>query len=327
MSDNWKCRTFQPGDEAGIIDLYRDVFHLQMSPDLWRWMYLSLPAGPAVIVVLETDGRLVGHYGVQPREFWISGSKTTVGFAVGTMVQPELRSVKALVEMARLAYVSCRERGFSWLYAFPNDAAHKSALCAVGLESAAAARRVGWPIAAGQWRPFRHRSLLATVSLKSELRQTFSAEDGLACGSRHRIRSARSANFLRWRFFDRPGGQYVLHTVDDGSHVSGYAVVKRYVRDDIAYGHILDWRVNRRGQDRSTELLASLWNQFTEWEVERVSCWAGGEPQLELKLARAGLTRTGRKSNFCYFELQGGHSAELSEESAWQFDMADSDVY
>ena len=67
-----------------------------MSPELWRWMYQSPPAGPAVIVVLESDDRLVGHYGVQPREFWISGRRTTVGFAVGTMVPPATAKRKGL---------------------------------------------------------------------------------------------------------------------------------------------------------------------------------------------------------------------------------------
>ena len=135
MSTSWNCRAYQPGDETGIIELYGEVFHLEMSPELWRWMYQSPPAGPAVIVVLESDDGLVGHYGVQPREFWISGHRTTVGFAVGTMVHPELRSVKALVEMAQLAYAICRERKFPWLYAFPNDAAHRRALRIVGLDA------------------------------------------------------------------------------------------------------------------------------------------------------------------------------------------------
>ena len=141
------------------------------------------------------------------------------------------------------------------------------------------------------------------------------------------IRSARSGDFLRWRFFDRPGSEYVLHTIADDRHVGGYAVVKQYVRDGIKYGHILDWRVGRRGQDRSTELLASLWKQFKLWEVERISCWARSAQGLEQTLAEAGLTKTGRKSNFCYFHLQDNHAAELSQESAWQFEMADSDVH
>ena len=77
-----------------------------------------------MIVVLEREGRLLGHYAVQPREFWIAERRATVGFAVGTMVLPEVRSVAALVDLAEQAYVLCRERGFPWLYAFPNDQAH-----------------------------------------------------------------------------------------------------------------------------------------------------------------------------------------------------------
>ena len=45
MSHNWVCRPYRPGDEAGILDLYRAVFHFQMSPELSRWMYQRLPVG------------------------------------------------------------------------------------------------------------------------------------------------------------------------------------------------------------------------------------------------------------------------------------------
>src|SRR4029079_17122074 len=113
--------------------------------------------------------------------------------------------------------------------------------------------------------------------------------------------------FLRWRFFDRPGSEYALYTIADERQVCCYAVVKRYVRDGINYGHILDWRISRRGQDRSTELLAALWKQFQQWEIECVSCWARSDRRLEQKLAEAGLTKTGRRSNFCFFDLEGSH--------------------
>ena len=42
MSTTGICRVIEPGDETGIIELYREVFHLRMSPELWRWMYQSL---------------------------------------------------------------------------------------------------------------------------------------------------------------------------------------------------------------------------------------------------------------------------------------------
>ena len=93
------------------------------------------PAGPAVIVVLESDRRLVGHYGVQPHEFWISGRRTTVGFAVGTMVPPATAKRKGLGRNGKVGLRDLPRAKVSWLYAFPNDAAHEkcgTAHCWIG---------------------------------------------------------------------------------------------------------------------------------------------------------------------------------------------------
>src|SRR5262249_10134849 len=125
MSQAWTSRPYRERDEAGILDLYREVFGLEMPRALWRWVYQQSPDGPAVIAVLESGSRLIGHYAVQPRRFWVRGGSCLAGLALGTMVSAPIRSVAALVALAEVAYQTCRERGYSWLYAFPNDQAHK----------------------------------------------------------------------------------------------------------------------------------------------------------------------------------------------------------
>ena len=47
------CRIYQPGDEDGILHLYRRVFGIEIALPLWQWFYERPPAGMAVIVVLE----------------------------------------------------------------------------------------------------------------------------------------------------------------------------------------------------------------------------------------------------------------------------------
>ncbi len=118
------CRLYRPGDEHSIIELYREIFHINMSVEHWHWVYQLPPAGPSVIVVLEHQGQIVGHYAVQPRHFWIAGDRCRAGIAIGTMLQPAVRSVPAFNEVAQQAYVECRRQGYHWLYAFPNDQAH-----------------------------------------------------------------------------------------------------------------------------------------------------------------------------------------------------------
>src|SRR5262245_21856335 len=103
MTLPWKCRSYQPGDEAGIIKLYRQVFDREISEEFWPWCYLRSPDGPAVIVVLEDDEGIVGHYAVQPRTFWESGTRCLAGIALGTMALTKVRSVIALTTMAQSA--------------------------------------------------------------------------------------------------------------------------------------------------------------------------------------------------------------------------------
>ena len=73
---------------------------------------------------------------------------------------------------------------------------------------------------------------------------------------------------MKWRFFDRPGGEYVLHTLEEQGRVVAYAVAKRYSRDGVPYGHLLDCRTLSTAAPRLTDLLASVWRQLAEWDAQ-----------------------------------------------------------
>jgi hypothetical protein len=327
MNHSWICRPYRPGDEDGIRHLYRDVFHLEMSPQLWQWMYELNPAGAAVIIVLEHQGRLAGHYAVQPREFWLGGNRCTVGFAVGTMLRTEIRSIGALAEMAQQAYQMCRQRHYPWLYAFPNDQAHRVRCALLGWHALPEITEWDGPLprfssdVAGDVRTWR------TMPDTLNFEPVVSAPAGGSTCNANRISPARAQEWLQWRYFDRPDSEYVLHTVVDQQAVNAYAVTKRYTRDGMRYGHVLDWRVTPDGGDPMARLLASVWSQLAEWEVQRVSCWARGQTVFSDYLAQAGLTMTGNKTNFCYLDLDDRLSEVLSQPDAWQVEMADSDRY
>jgi hypothetical protein len=146
------------------------------------------------------------------------------------------------------------------------------------------------------------------------------------------VQGVRSAPWLRWRFFDRPESEYVLHTIDHGGRVEGYAIAKRYNREGVLYGHIIDWQLIPTATDRAEELLNSIWRQLAQWNVERVSLWSTGDDQLAHRLIKLGITPVGRKSNFCDYDLQSddqrlSHPSAATDYCGWRVVMADSDVY
>jgi len=319
MTEPWSCRSYCDGDEAGILQLYRDVFQLDLSLPVWQRAYQQCPDGPAVITVLESEGRIVGHYAVQPRAFWVCGERCVAGIAIGTMVRPEVRSVAALVALAERTYVVCRERGYRFLYAFPNEPTQRIRCRLLGWQALPEITEWDGVIPRGSDRD-------NDVQIWHEMPDGLDFDSAANRGGNDRLHGARSGAWVYWRFFDRPLSQYVLHTINEDDRVSAYAVTKQYNRDGVAYGHLVDWQVVPRKTGDGARLLNSVWRQLSQWSVTRVSTWAEGDRELEGQLTAAGLSRNGRSTNFCWYDL-GGDTMVLPEGTSWQIRMADSDVF
>src|SRR5262249_30917282 len=114
------------------------------------------------------------------------------------------------------------------------------------------------------------------------------------------IRSLRCAEWMRWRFFEQPGARYCLHMLPVSDAVTAYAVTKRYRREGVMYGHIVDWQADAASEQQYAELLSSVWQQLAEWDVQRVSCWTLGDARLQRQLADVGFTPSGQGTNFCW---------------------------
>jgi hypothetical protein len=90
---------------------------------------------------------------------------------------------------------------------------------------------------------------------------------------------------------------------------------------------VVDWHLTPDSADSAEFLLNSVSRDFNHAGISRVSCWARGQSRLHPFLAQAGLSPTGRETNFCYIDLENRHEATLTNSTAWQVEMADSDVY
>ena len=96
------------------------------------------------------------------------------------------------------------------------------------------------------------------------------------------------------------------------------AVTKRYNRDGVLYGHIIDWQSQSMEAFETAELLDSIWQQLSSWNVQRVSCWADGDSLLEQAVSQEGLSPGGRRSHLCYYDLEGQCAQNLADPNAWK---------
>ena len=65
--DPFVVRAYREGDEEGILKLFQTSFHVERSPERWRWEYRENPYGDLQITeAFAPDGSLVAHYAGYP---------------------------------------------------------------------------------------------------------------------------------------------------------------------------------------------------------------------------------------------------------------------
>lgn len=315
-------RAYRPGDEHGILAMYRSVFDLDFSVETWRSFYESFPHGPAIIVVAELERELVGHYAVQPRPFWCGGDDCLAGFVLGTMIEQKARNVTLFVDMARLAYELCTDRGLRFVYAFPRDDIMRIRQTLLSWQTHA--KMVEWE---GPLPP-------VIDELPVDVQDSYSiTEKPLELLARPQvvdaatIRGQRYAEWVNWRIFENPRFEYDVHTIGDPQKPDAYAVTKLYRRGDVPYGHIVDWHVVGEDPTVVDGLLAGIWRQFHEKKVERFSCWANRQNSLGKAMHEAGYEEQGQSANWGYLPLESASQELLADRDAWHIFMVDTDSY
>lgn len=88
----WSVRSYQPGDEIGLVQLFKRVFGVERTLDRWYWQFRDNPVGDQYIRVAVTDsGDLVGHYGGVPVLANWAGERLVLTQVVDVMADPAIR--------------------------------------------------------------------------------------------------------------------------------------------------------------------------------------------------------------------------------------------
>lgn len=362
----WTIREYTPGDEAKIVALFERVFGKPMgateSASHWRWEYEGNPCGsPAIELVWDGD-RLVGQYAVSPRRLWVHGQERLAGLSIDTMTDPDYGRQGIFSASAEACYAAMTERGFGFVYGFPN------ANSIGGFE-----RRLGWsmvmptpvlakpldlgdfvagklgapvlgpaigaPIRAVSHVPRLIDQALGAVRMprggpRLEVR-TFDAfgpwvdELWARCRDQHRVWVIRDAAFLRWRYDDRPESDYVRLQVLAQGEVAGYAVVTLSQRTQGLAAFVMDLLVDVQVPGAVSALLRAIEAHARDGGAHLLSAMVGPASPLKPWLLRHAYLPLPER--FFPQELHFGARAladdvRVHEPSAWQLTWGDVDV-
>jgi Acetyltransferase (GNAT) domain len=234
----FSVRLYRPGDEHEIQRMYNAVFDRSRSLAEWRWRFLRAPDGPALIHVLESNGRLAGHLAHVPGRVRVDGAERRIGFGCDMMVAPELRSrggMRSLVD----AFLSSAH-GFDVRMNFPNERAAElmqrygggRVLGSIQQWTRWAERGTSLPAPArlALTGSTRLRARIATLRPPAlaveDLREPGAEVDELArdAGAFCRCIRIRDSAYIRWRWLEHPMRSWRVRAVRTGSGLRGYAV-------------------------------------------------------------------------------------------------------
>lgn len=304
-------RTWQPGDEAAILDLFHVVFGTSMSEAFWRWRYLDHPAGGPLIALAWDGDRLAAHYAACRAPLLVDGLSRPAALSMTTMTHPDYRGQGLLERTASVLYAQMAEDGMHAVWGFPNRNVNVPRR-----------RKLGWkavadiPVMARDIRPgevFPQAILTETDRIDARFDSVLSKPEGL--------QGDRRAELLSWRIDRNPVNRYLILTLPSSDGLDGYAILKPYGGDQF------DLVLMAAGDDQAfTDLIAGSLAAAQVRGARRVNCWSLPQDPARIALERAGFGATAPVTYFGGRVLCGDDTG-FDDPRRWRIAMIDSDIY
>lgn len=232
-------RTYEKQDEPRVLDLLTASLGEGpaggRAPEFFRWKHEESPFGRSVMLVAETDGRIVGLRAFMRWEFRSGEATLQAVRAVDTATHPDYQRLGIFSALTREALMSLD--GVDFVFNTPNEKSLPGYL-KLGwsvVERVPVALRVRHPLRfLGRLRGSRARvdGAQSRPSVHAEVAEAFLRIDDLsalleeAAVSDPRLRTDRRLDYLRWRYSCAPFLDYRAVKVERAERVVGLAIFR-----------------------------------------------------------------------------------------------------
>ncbi|MSQ47158.1 MAG: GNAT family N-acetyltransferase [Deltaproteobacteria bacterium] len=295
-------RTYQPGDEGGILRLFATVFQSEVSLEAWRWKYLR-EGNPPPVVVAEENSEIVCHMAaLRQRVLW-QGQEVIAWDSVDTMCHPRFQG-RGLFKRTIQAFM--REWGTgrsAFLYGFPTERHKRLGELLVGYEPVARVYRLHHEVAPAATIP---------AAIVTDVLPPHWDEHWRKLARRFAMIPQRDHAHLRWRYLARPDRHYRFVTIPMAPALAvvalqpGKAALMEFLVDheDPTLSHLLLAGVEGVAREAGVPLIEAWFPRFS-WEQEflcAASGYSGGESEhwLECRLFDQRLSASWLAEHFFY---------------------------
>jgi GNAT superfamily N-acetyltransferase len=361
MERKWSTRGYSPGDEDGILALWRTVFpdgeSGRADPGYWYWQFRDPPAGSARIQLAVVDDLIVGQYAVIPMSMQVRGEAILGTLSLDTMTHPEYRRQGMFTTLASELYAELRRTGFPLTYGFPNENSiggfvrklQWTHVCSLPVyvkplrPDAIVDSVLANPLLNAVARPFA-RLGAAIVSrparIPDEARTNLRWLDQFDARAdelwqeaydRSKIALTRSAAFLNWRYFLNPVRDYRAVSYEEGGQLVAYAVIRCMDQFGLRGGMITDL-VGQPGRDDALEaVLTAVEEHSAQEEMDVIASLVHGDRRAARLLKRNGFLPVPKRAfkEWCFGVRVNNDTVDdplIADADNWYLTFGDTDV-
>jgi hypothetical protein len=329
-----EIRKYRTGDEAGFQKLDKLVEeHRWNRRNLanWEWKFRGKnPAGKSLMMYADNDSDIVGHFAAIPMKYWIDGETVTCSHSAAMMIDPKWQNRGLIKFVADKLIQQLEHQKIPFTYGYPNDNAYELHIKLLGYEEVV-----------------QQQLLIKNIKLNEELKTSVTGsltwkniskfgpetnELWEKSKNDYKVIVERKADFLNWRYLDRPDINYYAYGVFDGSRLEGYCVLKLYQEGETLRGHFIDLFTSIDNKECGTILIRQGLKFFREMKANEVTLWMQGcsfmrEMLHENGFREGGISGAGwpgsTRPMVCRFNSDKKKFQTLLNEKDWYFTMGD----
>ena len=311
MASRPRIRAYRAGDERKIAELFRACHGRELPLELWRWRYQRNPAGPPVIDVAESGGRIVAHVATIPVRLSKGSAALRAGLWADLMVHPEARGLDLFMRLSESHTRRAKATGIRQLYAFPNDNSYPILKRMLGWKTVQEIDALEAPLE----RLRLPRPPLPAGWFFEEINEyTLGFNDFWSSVRPAAISIVRDTAWLRWRYLRKPKYNYGRWALwNEQGRLAGWIAAKVFGR----IGDVMDLWAEPSGP-AAGHLMVQAAEWFRSQKVRRVSAWASRSSRTLARYRAWGFAPIGPRTHFAAIPFNG---------ERWDISKGDSDVF
>jgi hypothetical protein len=332
---DFTIRTYRPGDETGINEMFNEVFAQRRRLDHWYWKYRDNLSGLSYVsIAVSPEGRIAAHYaGYQVRlVYYAPGSSVPEESPVcqlgDKMTRQEFRSVGfGKSSLLSRTFVHFREtyRDLAFSYGFLTHHSLRFGILFFDYRviEPVPYRKLAWSaLRVSSVMRLRKRLKGLTVENITRVDHTWDRFFEEAA-PRYRYLVKRDASYVRWRYLERPDRRYLIFAVRRWGKLVGWAVF-------YPVGNRIEW-VDALFKNADADCVAAVLSHLrtVATGTDCIECWFPPRPVWWDSILRQLGFSVGKEPDDLRFCIVNFAEKEIPDrlKSLSYYTMGDSDLF